>query len=497
MADEQFYQRGDGRLFIQKFGPRPDQAVQYRGCASMGGFTEPRGDKTPVWCPDPNVRRKYIKVDQIKGAPENPTASIMMRLASLNFLRKLTCAFDAYVPYGRCKNPQDLVRGWSKILHFNGADITNIGSENLLSLEPGDEGMMLLTHDITAEAIYEIDPLSFALAGGVDITTEIAKVLVCDAVSCGECEDVSEGGEKIYLIARAPGAGSPAILPELVYTEDGGASWLNQYIDTLAAAQQPDDGACVGDYIVVVSDDIASLHYADKDDLDTWTEVATGFVAGGEPVAIYAPDPSHVYIVGLGGYVYLSTDITAGVSVLDAGVATAQNLNAVHGIGSQFIVAVGQANAVIYSDDGGATFQSVTGPAAGVHLLTVWCVNEDMWWVGTDNSGRLYYTKDRGQTWTEKTHPDSTTGGDITDIRFTEDPAVGYFAFNTMTPAGRLYRTIDGGSSWYRLPEATGVSIPANDRLNSIAIVGVNELWAVGLGDNAADGVAIHGVGYE
>jgi len=53
--------------------------------------------------------------------------------------------------------------------------------------------------------------------------------------------------------------------------------------------------------------------------------------------------------------------------------------------------------------------------------------------------------------------------------------------------AGRLFRTIDGGYSWYVLPEGTG-SIPSNYQLNSIALCDdPNIVYAGGLETNSGD----------
>jgi hypothetical protein len=123
----------------------------------------------------------------------------------------------------------------------------------------------------------------------------------------------------------------------------------------------------------VVSSDSESIHVADKDDIldasETWQEVTSGFVAGKGPTAIVSVSPRDTFIVGKGGYVYFSANILDGVTVQDAGVATVQDLNDVDAINARYAVAVGAANAVIFTQNGGDTWASVTGPAVGVALL--------------------------------------------------------------------------------------------------------------------------------
>ena len=103
------------------------------------------------------------------------------------------------------------------------------------------------------------------------------------------------------------------------------------------------------------------------------------------------------------------------------------------------------------------------------------------WFVGDDN-GQLWYTRDRGVNWVEKPFPGSGTG-DVRDIVFAT-PTVGYMSHSTgaVPTVGRLLRTIDGGFSWYVLPEGT-TTIPANLYLNSIAAVAEcpNVVYAGGL----------------
>jgi len=505
---ERIFQTGEGRIWLQKFGPRPDRKYELLGCAKLGGFAQAEGDITPIRCPDPSTYDEFIDVGEIRGAPELPTTSLMSRFGLVNYILSLKCPFDVQALYGQCKDPSDRVKGWQKVLHFNAARFTNRSSEDLSALQPDERASIMLTGDITAKGLYQIDPLSWAVKAGYDVTTQIMDIAVCDRLSCGDCGDESDGGNKIYALAQQPGAGSPAILSEIIFTVDGGLTWYNAYITTLAAAEQPTANACVGDYLLVVSPDSASLHYVDKGDLLTWAqggsvtaspwvEVATGFVATKDPRAIAVVDASHVWIVGEGGYVYFTDDITSGVVVQDAGVATTQDLNAIHALNSQFVVAVGQNNAVIYTQDGGATWQSVTGPNPGVNLLSVWGVSESIWFVGTDNTGRLYYTLNKGQTWTSAGFAESGVAGDITDIKFSEDPARGWFSMRLASTLGRIYETIDGGATWYRTPQSQGLSLPLQDTINCLAVVNVNEVWAGGLADNGGDGIILQGVGYE
>ncbi|KKK92607.1 hypothetical protein LCGC14_2701210, partial [marine sediment metagenome] len=73
-------------------------------------------------------------------------------------------------------------------------------------------------------------------------------------------------------------------------------------------------------------------------------------------------------------------------------------------------------------------------------------------------------------------------------------PSVGFMAHDTATPAGRILRTIDGGFSWYVVPEGN-TSVPANDKFNMLApcINDPNVMWGGGLADNGTDGMLVKG----
>jgi photosystem II stability/assembly factor-like uncharacterized protein len=111
--------------------------------------------------------------------------------------------------------------------------------------------------------------------------------------------------------------------------------------------------------------------------------------------------------------------------------------------------------------------------------------------VGTA-TGRLYYTRDGGLTWTEKAFPGSGAGV-IRDIQFST-PSVGYMAHDTATPRGRILRTIDGGASWYVAPEGN-TAFPTQQRLTSLAATAddANVIFAGGLALNGTDGIIVRG----
>lgn len=491
------YRTDFSRVFLQRWGSGPATQPLYEGLWKAGAISWGQGDAPSIKIPDPNTYGNFLRVGKIPGEPEDPSLTItsryIMDLSDMLKLAKDGCDHTLHIHIGRCKDPKDFNRGWEKALILEKARVTSYSTDDLGALDPSERAIVNEEVPFTGEDYYEVKPIVLSEHAAAQVVQEIVDIVVCDSKSCGFCGLPSDGCSIVFGITMSAG-GSPGLPAEVIYTEDGGSTWGDVTITTLAANEDPDALACVGIYLVVVSVESNSLHYAEiadiLDETQVWVEVSTGFVVGGEPRDIFAAGSSFVWIVGAGGYIYFTADVTGGVEVQSAGGVTTQVLNAIHGYDTLNLVAVGAANAVVYTTDGGTTWQSVTGPAVGVVLNTVFMRSETEWWVGTAG-GALWYTRDSGQTWTQKTFSGSGSG-QVRDIVFIT-PSVGFMAHDTAAAAGRIFRTIDGGYSWYVLPEGTG-SIPTNDKVNALAgCSDVNIIYGGGLAGNAVDGFVVKG----
>src|SRR3990167_2059076 len=485
------------RVFTIENRAGPANVPVYQGRAKAGSPSWDLGDRTPVREPDPTRYGAFKIVDAIKGERALPTMDIMarMRFTVSEFLRlsRQGCPLDVQVHSGKCQDPRDFNGGWDKVLVLEGADISTYSSDELGALEQGEDAVVNETISLNALDMYELSRLTLTELGGSQIPREVADVAICDSVVCGACGLPSSGCDRIFAIT-IPSAGSPGITAELIHSQDGGATLGETVISTLGVNEDPSALGCVGIYLAVISNESCSIHYAEIADIfagtATWTEIATGLVCtAGAPNDIFSLGSGFVWIVGNGGYIYFSDDITAGVTAQHSGTLTAQNLNAIHGYDEDNLVAVGNSNAVLLTRNGGATWSSVTGPAFGVHLQTVWMRSVDEWFVGASN-GRLYYTRDGGVSWTEKAFS-GNGAGIVRDIVFAT-PTVGYMAHSTAALVGRIFRTIDGGNSWYVLPEGTG-AIPDNDYVAALAASGdcPDVVYGGGLGSDASDGFLV------
>ena len=487
------------RVFTQEGGAGPSNAPVYQGLARATGIAWPQGDVTPVRVASRDKYDRFDVVTTIQGQQGLPSLSLEFRMAQtlsdvLRFVKK-GCPVDVHVHIGACQKPDDFNGGWSdgKALVLSSAQPTDYTTDDLGALDSDQRAIVMETVPFTGLDYFEIGPLKPETQAASTVSDEIVDIAICDSISCGDCGLPSDGCQVVFAL-QGESSGSPGIGAAIIYTSDGGSTWGKSAISSLGIGSTASAVSCVGSRLVVVSQSGESLHWADiVDVLDgtaVWTAVTTGFVGGGGPNDIFSVSSTETWIVGQGGYIYFTTDPTAGVTVQSSGGVTAQNLLHVHGSDQNNIVAVGASNAVVVTSNGGDSWSLVTGPDAAVQLNTVWMATPQTMHIGTDG-GKMWYTINGGSTWTAKAFS-GTGSGKVKDIVFASNN-VGYMAHSTTAPAGRIFRTIDGGYSWYLIPEQSGVSFPTIDRINALAACDsdVNVAFGGGLNADGADGVIV------
>jgi len=492
---------GQSRIFILKGQAGPGVTPSYESCMMAGSPTQNFGDVTKIECPDPNRFGKFITVGEYRGQVERPTLDVTGKYArdlksALLALARAGCASDLAITMGgECKDPSVFNTGWEKILYLDGAIFSNWSTDNDLgALSSDNQNEVNETSSVSARTMYEVLPLSLVERAGSIVTNEVVDGIALDGLQCPGCGVPGEGHTLFYFVSLSAG-GSPSTAADVVYSLDSGAGWAVSEVDSLGAAEDPTGIAKVGSYLFVVSNDSASLHYVLQSELnetgdETWQEVTAGFVASGEPNDVWGVG-GKAFLVGDSGYIYSTLDPTSGVTVLDAGSAVSDNLNAVHAINEQFAIAVGNAGAILQTTDGSQWAALDRFVGVGVNLTSCWMLDKNIWYVG-GGDGNLYYTEDAGVTWSTKTFPGSGSGV-VRDIAFSTR-GVGYLSHSTTAPAGRVLRTISGGNSWYVLPEGAS-SIPANDRVTALAVPedDPNLFAAAGLADDGSDGFVVVG----
>lgn len=508
-ADE-IVKQSHRRAFSQRGGARPNNRIRYAGAdeqyMEIGDTETPvRGGSDPIRVHNPYRRGGYRNVGATVDAPDFDSGSInfMVKHGGISWIAgDLSCPNNFYELVGVCRRPDDFANGWTDfVVVYSGAKANDRSRTGNTTFED-DEGSMHEVEFTYEGGVYEVGALGFGEQGAAQVEREVVDVVFGSTVDCGNCGNTDDGTGRIYAVTKSSGAGSPGTPAEVIYTTDGGATWNNVNITGLGGTADPTGIAVVGNFLVVLDTTGNGYYYAEINPLTgvpgTWTNVTTGFVTSKQPTDIYVAGASEVYFSGNGGYVYKSTDITAGVTAINAASATTANLVRIHGL-DETIVAVGESGAIIVSTNRGATFATSTTSPTSATIRALFVLDAYRFWIGT-SGGKVYYSLTAGATWVEQTFSGAAV---IDDIVFATDE-VGYIAARTATPAARLHTTYNGGASWSS-SATTGnpriLNFPTFSRANRIAVptdvpnvTAANNVVLAGLSAGGTDGVLFQGI---
>lgn len=483
---------GNWRVFVQADGATPAYPYEYVGCLSLGGLSHSLGDVTPIYCPSPNQANRWDIVGEVPATPGLPTTDFTYHADKLlrDFwwdIRRRGCKFHAQVLVIDCTRPDNFNDWDAKILLLNNK-LTAFNGAEMNPLAGDGNAMWDLTGSLTMRDFDVIYPLNFGEVADTTLVAEALDGFYYDTIRCGECGGLSDGCQKCYVLTAASG-GSPGLSSQIVHTSDDWGTATNVDIPTLGGnsghrmAPVGSDVLVIPDPLIVsLSHHVNTLAKVDADDPTGWVQVSTGYVTA--PTCIYVKSAAEVFIGGAGGYIYFSSNIRSSVSVLSDGSITTQDFNDIHGAGNT-IVAVGDSNAIVVSDNVGDSFYAVTGPNVGVNINAVFCLSNKHWWIGYGD-GSIYYTLDAGDNWTQ-VNIDSTINV-VNDIQFANE-VIGYIVVET-TSGPRVYRSTDNGYTWsYDNSHPNIANAPTANRWNFAAVCGWNEVLAGGRKTVGGDGI--------
>ncbi len=511
-ADEILTQ-GNKRLFIQFGGPTPANAVKYSGkdtqYLSLTGISKPiSGGITAINVPDPNRFGRFKQIGRTRAAADMPSGSleVMAKKGTLPFqLGDLNCPFNVYEVAGQCKTPSDWTAGWTDYVQiYSFAEATDVDMGDRTSFD-GDDGEKE-TLSLSIDKIYAVAPIAFGPVGATEVIHKVMDATYGTAVQCGNCGPANDGTKRIYAVmSGAGGVSSPGLPASIVYSLDSGSTFSSQAIDGIGAAEIPSQIEVVGIYLVILVPSSTStksaIFYAELNS-DTgapgsFTKVQTGFVASKYANDMYVANAREIYFAADGGYIYKSSDITAGVDrTLNAGDTTTENLERIHGSES-VIVAVGANAAIVKSTTRGETWASTAATPLGAATgQAVQVMSANDFHVGS-STGYLYYTLNGGATWNTSTISGSGSG-QITDIIFATDE-VGFVA-RTLSNVAYLYSTWNGGANWVTAGAPRLLSWPTFKETQRLAIpvdsdatVAANNLLVAGTATAGVDGLLLVG----
>lgn len=489
------------RAFIQYGGPRPNNPVAYQGqdaqYMSIDGVSNPElGGIDPIWTHDPTRIGSYRLVGRSYSPADLASANLKIREKHGSIPRhllKIGCSFNLYEPTGMCEDLSDFLHGWSDyVLVYSQAIVSDKDLGTRTSFDADDvieDGLSLIL-----SSIYPVGAISFGEDAASEVDREVIDVVYGPTKMCETC---SFGDEWVYAVTAPSGAGSPGLPAECIYRLSGVVGQMN--ISGIGATETPLAIDVVGYYLVILGADAYYVSEINKNTgvPGTFTKVSSGFVAAGSPNDMYVAGSREIYFCGDGGYVYKSTDITTGVTVLVAGDATTENLKRIDGL-ENTIIAVGENGAIIKSTNRGKSFgTTVDSPVDTLTFGAVEVLDDKRYWLGTLGFAHVYYTLDGGETYTELAFS-GYGSGNITDIYFATQE-VGWICHQTASVTAVLLGTWNGGRDWTKkTPRIT--NWPTFDKAGRVACPSTddpgwcsNSLAVAGLAGNGVDGILLVG----
>lgn len=452
------------------------------------------GEATKISAPDPTNYSRDIQVGTVPGEIERAKLSIGARFTAQKAIlaewKNKKCRVDIFVLSGKCGNVQDFTDGGEKWLYFPDGQISNHAFENLGAYGRDENNPTNEMVDMTSRDYWEYLYMRQDQIGSSDTIREIYTI---DVYPGDDCEDCPDQFKKV-IMTMAGASATPGTQPSLLYSSDAGESFSSQTISTLFSNEVVKDTQIIGGNIFIISPTSNSIHWTSVemlyDGTNTWQEVNSGFVAAKTPNKLTSADVRHNWIVADGGYIYFSNNLKLGVTVQDAGVATTQNLNCAHAYDTKNVLAVGNSNAVVFTTNGGLTWESAVGPAVGIHLGACWMWDAQTWFVGegAGGNGKVWLTTNSGKSWSQVSLPANYVR--IDKIKFVSE-AEGFISVRT-AGQGLILRTITAGNQWVVLPQGKrGIPLD-NTYISDIAVCAEysNTVYAAGLNNAGTGGVA-------
>jgi photosystem II stability/assembly factor-like uncharacterized protein len=394
-----------------------------------------------------------------------------MTFIARDWLEKLNCEFTLFA-FHRSGGEPDIFTNYVRARILNNCRVTTLTDKQIVHHE--EEQASSQSRDIEAwPPVYRTGELTSRRQS----TSETLALNDVVAYSPLDCEEGVVPGDKVVA-----GADSSSYAGNVLETLNAGADWAALAADPFTAgnniqslvsfpisdtvtrflAAQTAAGGAQG--VVAYSDDNGA----------TWTTVNIGGATAGHGAvdsgALFALDQSHIWLASAEGYIYFSSDGGATWTAQTDADLTTEDFHAVSFADENTGMAVATGDAILYTSDGGITWEQVQATGSG-DVLNCVAPSGDFWWVGTAG-GDLWYTRDEGDTWTQRRFSGDGVG-EVADIAFAND-LVGYAIHNTAAPVGSIQVTINGGYSWKAITTST------NAGLNALTLADLNTVYAVG-----------------
>lgn len=458
----------NGAIWVQPDGPNTE--VHYLGCHDLGDIVEKAGSIELLRCMD--KKGGWRTVGSTQSPPDAVTTSIeMMTFQVRDWLEKLKCEFVLY-SLQRVGGEPDIFDNYIRALVLNNARVTGLTDKALAHHET--ETASTQSRDIEA---WPPVIRTGILNARRETTSETMALNDVYTYSPLDCEERINPGDKV--IATADGSTYSGNVQQ---TLDAGVNWAALATDPFATGKNIMSGVAfpISDTVtrILVAQEATAaaqgkVAYSDNNGA-TWTTVNIGGAAAGHGAvdsgALFVIDQGHIWLVSAKGYIYFSSNGGVTWTAQTSGTLTILDGHAITFADENFGMAGFASDIILYTSDGGSTWELVSATASGGDILTV-SVAGDFWWLGTDD-GKIFYSRNNGVTWTERTFTESGTG-QVTDMAWAND-LIGYLIHNTSAPVGTILVTINGGYTW------RPITTPTNAGLNALTIADDSTVYAVG-----------------
>ena len=470
----------DTSLYIQT---QPGMPTVYLGdCVDLDAIPNPRAGVELIQCWN-RQRDGFVTKGERLTPPGNLEFTITELLESASsYLEDMKCPFTVFALQRTCGNA-GVFNNWERGAIVHHVRITDDTLNNVAHHVDDNES----THEYSLSGwVPRVDV--FPVSVGSITTTEpeaLNAISVCKNLFCGDvCAEQAEPCDALFAGADA----ASGLTADVVYSNDNGENTALGAVDPFIADENIISVVCfswaigigVGNRWLVVRDGDAAnpleVAYSD-DDGASWTLVVVGATANeaaSGPNALFAIDGSHIWLCTDDGNVFFSGD--GGETWADQGALVPSGGNALNCINfadEEAGYAVGDADTVIYTSNGGDTWIAGTATGLGVNLTAVVCFSPYRAIVGSAIivGGALVMTFDQTATWAHRTFVGHTVEA-VAAISFYNELR-GALVSN-VGAVGSLHMTIDGGATWYE------VVMPTNTGLNDIDMCDMNEAFIVG-----------------
>ena len=485
-----------GAIWIQPVGA--NNPTYYLDCKDLGDLTESEGTSTLLQCFDASGVGWETVGSTV--APPDPIAFDITGLMfeSMDWLEQVECPFTIYVLKRQCGRADN----WANYLR--GFVITNVTRSQKtysgLVARDTDAPSTLAVSLQAYPPLLKVQQLEYlaktAVAGhtlaynGVAFNTDLR----CLGGGCGDELDPGERGMIVGDSAVGPAVAQAA------QTLDDGDTWTQVVCAApLTAGEHAKAvvrfpyGRSGARYIIggnTAAGPQGIVSYTDDNGGTCSAMVNVGGAATGSGpgfgAAMFALDERHIWIVGsTGGDIHFSADSGETWTEQEGGTIIGGVGYCIHFDSTgKYGMACGAADTIAVTADGGDSWTAATAvTGGGGDILCVQVLDSDRAWVGTDD-GTLWYTRDWGVSWTQRTGWPGSGVGDVRGLAFYGDH-VGFMAYDTVVPVGHINYTFDGGYTWERLAAVT------NNGLNHIIAIDESHAWAVGEPDAGPLGVIL------